>query len=248
MVCMLLAAPDLSAPVTAGRGALPVVALLLAVAVAGSVVVSTDRIPALRPAPVPVPIGPVPRARAAGSGGTPAPDGALRDGAPRDGAPRDGAPRDGALPDGALPDGALRDGALPDGALPGRRSPGRRSPGRRSTGRRTLAVAPEHVARVGPCPPAGALPAAGRVLPDHDGRGHGVHADLDALTAVRPPGSAPAQVPGRACTTRPSTRVRSTSAWAISAAGWVNRSRSSTTRSARLPGSTEPASRSSWLT
>jgi Domain of unknown function (DUF5134) len=52
MVCMLLAAPNLSAPMTAGRGALPVVALLLAVAVAVSVVVSTDRIPALRPAPV----------------------------------------------------------------------------------------------------------------------------------------------------------------------------------------------------
>jgi hypothetical protein len=56
------------------------------------------------------------------------------------------------------------------------------------------------------------------------------------------------QVPGVVCTRVPSTRVRSTSAWAISVAGWVNRLRSSTTRSARLPGSIEPASRSSWLT
>jgi hypothetical protein len=63
MVCMLLAAPDLAAPglgatMRAGRGAVPVVALLLAVAVAVSVVVSTDRISALRPAPVtPAPAG-----------------------------------------------------------------------------------------------------------------------------------------------------------------------------------------------
>jgi hypothetical protein len=54
MVCMLLAAPDLSAPMTASRGALPVVALLLAVAVAVSVVVSTDRLSALRPAARPM--------------------------------------------------------------------------------------------------------------------------------------------------------------------------------------------------
>jgi hypothetical protein len=87
MVCMLLAAPDLSAPMTAGRGALPVVALLLAVAVAVSVVVSTDRIPAPRPAPVLVPEGPVPPAQAAGAGPTPAPDSALPDGATRAVAP-----------------------------------------------------------------------------------------------------------------------------------------------------------------
>ena len=92
MVCMLLAAPDLSAPVTAGRGALPVVALLLAVAVAGSVVVSTDRIPALRPAPVLVPGGLVPPAQAGGAGAAPATGGAVRDGAVRDGATRAVAP------------------------------------------------------------------------------------------------------------------------------------------------------------
>src|SRR5215471_15154067 len=30
------------------------------------------------------------------------------------------------------------------------------------------------------------LPEAGRVLPDHDGRRRGLHADLDALTAASP--------------------------------------------------------------
>jgi hypothetical protein len=50
MVCMLIAAPHVGAPMTARAGATPVVALVLAVAVAISVVVSTDRISALRPA------------------------------------------------------------------------------------------------------------------------------------------------------------------------------------------------------
>ena len=50
MVCMLTAAPRLGAPMTARAGAMPVVALVLAVAVAISVVVSTDRTSALRPA------------------------------------------------------------------------------------------------------------------------------------------------------------------------------------------------------
>jgi hypothetical protein len=60
MVCVLLAAPTASAGVGAdpGTGALPVVALILAVAVSVSVVVSTDRLPAVRPAPVPVTTAP----------------------------------------------------------------------------------------------------------------------------------------------------------------------------------------------
>jgi hypothetical protein len=62
MVCMLAAGPGLGAP-TAGRGALPGLALILAVAVAVSVVVSTDRLSALQPAP----------AQTADSGATPAP-------------------------------------------------------------------------------------------------------------------------------------------------------------------------------
>jgi hypothetical protein len=50
MVCMLLAAPGTGVAAgvrtaIAGTGAMPVVALVLAVAVVGSVVVSTDRIP-----------------------------------------------------------------------------------------------------------------------------------------------------------------------------------------------------------
>jgi hypothetical protein len=79
MVCMLLAAPDLAAPglgaaMRAGRGAVPVVALLLAVAVAVSVVVSTDRISALRPAPVtPAPVTPAPVTPAPAGAGRPAP-------------------------------------------------------------------------------------------------------------------------------------------------------------------------------
>src|SRR5215470_15538018 len=60
MVCMLLAMPNLSVPMTAGRGALPVLALLLAVAVAASVVVSTDRLSALSPAPAPAAVAPAP--------------------------------------------------------------------------------------------------------------------------------------------------------------------------------------------
>ena len=87
MVCMLLAAPDLSAPMTAARGALPVLALLLAVAVAVSVVVSTDRLAALRPAPALVPAGAAPREEAAFAGPPPAPDGPLRPGATRAVAP-----------------------------------------------------------------------------------------------------------------------------------------------------------------
>jgi hypothetical protein len=91
MVCMLLAAPDLSAPMTAARGALPVLALLLAVAVAVSVVVSTDRLAALRPAPALVPAGAAPREEAAFAGPPPAPDGPLRPGASRAGVPADSA-------------------------------------------------------------------------------------------------------------------------------------------------------------
>jgi hypothetical protein len=62
------------------------------VAVAGSGVGSTDRIPALRPAPVLVPGGPVPPAQDGGAGAAPATDGALWDGATRDGATRAVAP------------------------------------------------------------------------------------------------------------------------------------------------------------
>jgi uncharacterized protein DUF5134 len=76
MVCMLMAAPHLGAPMTARTGATPVVALVLAVAVAISVVVSTDRISALRPA--------APAAAATG----PAPGGSGQDGTPRAAAPR----------------------------------------------------------------------------------------------------------------------------------------------------------------
>ncbi len=100
MVCMLLAAPDLSAPLTAGRGALPVLALLLAVAIAVSVVVSTDRISALPPAPVLV---------------TPAQAAAV---APAP--PRDHAPGDGAAPADTAPAGVAR--AIPGHAgAPGTR-------------------------------------------------------------------------------------------------------------------------------
>ena len=52
----------------------------------------------------------------------------------------------------------------------------------------------------------------------------------------------------RACTTTPPAIVRSTCASAISLAWWAKRLRSSTTRSARLPASIEPVSRSAWLT
>lgn len=57
MVCMLVAAPGAGTRIGAGpgTGAMPVLALFLAVAVAVSVVVSTDRLPALRPALIPVP-------------------------------------------------------------------------------------------------------------------------------------------------------------------------------------------------
>jgi Domain of unknown function (DUF5134) len=60
MVCVLLAAPAAGAGIGADPGtrALPVVALILAVAVSISVVVSTDRFPALRTAPVPVTTAP----------------------------------------------------------------------------------------------------------------------------------------------------------------------------------------------
>ena len=92
MVCMLLAAPDLSAPMTAARGALPVLALLLAVAVAVSVVVSTDRLAALRPAPALAPAGAAAPGEAAFTGPAPARNGPIRSGATRAVAPRDAAP------------------------------------------------------------------------------------------------------------------------------------------------------------
>jgi hypothetical protein len=69
MVCMLAAGPGLRAPTAAGRGALPVLALTLAVALVISVVVSTDRLSVLRP----VQAGPIAPARAPASPHTPAP-------------------------------------------------------------------------------------------------------------------------------------------------------------------------------
>jgi hypothetical protein len=93
MVCMLIAAPHLGAPMTARTGATPVVALVLAVAVAISVVVSTDRISALRPAaPALVPPGTVPGAQAAGAGLAPAPGGFVEDHATRATAPEHATP------------------------------------------------------------------------------------------------------------------------------------------------------------
>jgi len=83
MVCMLLATPNLSVPMTAGRGALPVLALLLAVAVAASVVVSTDRLSALSPAPAPAPVAATPITPAQAAAAAPAP--------PRDHPSADGA-------------------------------------------------------------------------------------------------------------------------------------------------------------
>jgi hypothetical protein len=77
------------------------------------------------------------------------------------------------------------------GTGPGRLRPGRRTPGHRARahypgpgrtpGQRAAARRPWPGR-----PTAGALSPAGRVLPDHDGRGHGLHADLDALTAASP--------------------------------------------------------------
>src|SRR5215470_847024 len=83
MVCMLLATPNLSVPMTAGRGALPVLALLLAVAVAASVVVSTDWLSALSPAPAPALVAATPITPAQAAAAAPAP--------PRDHPSADGA-------------------------------------------------------------------------------------------------------------------------------------------------------------
>jgi hypothetical protein len=94
MVCMLIAAPHLGAPMTARAGATPVVALVLALAVAISVVVSTDQASARRPAapaPLarrPLPPGTVPRAQAAGAGAAPAPGGSVEDHATGGSAPQ----------------------------------------------------------------------------------------------------------------------------------------------------------------
>lgn len=100
MVCMLMAAPHLGAPMTARAGATPVVALVLAVAVAISVVVSTDRISALRPSATALAApGPVSPAQAGAAGPAPAPGGSGRGGAPRATAPQHAAPgRDGPRP------------------------------------------------------------------------------------------------------------------------------------------------------
>ena len=100
MVCMLIAAPHLGAPMTARTGATPVVALVLAVAVAISVVVSTDQISALRPAATALARpGTVPRAQAGAAGPAPAPGGCGQDGAARATAPQHAAPgRDGPRP------------------------------------------------------------------------------------------------------------------------------------------------------
>lgn len=100
MVCMLMAAPHQGAPMTARAGATPVVALVLAVAVAISVVVSTDRISALRPAATALAApGPVSPAQAGAAGPAPAPGGSGRGGAPRATAPQRAAPgRDGQWP------------------------------------------------------------------------------------------------------------------------------------------------------
>src|SRR5262245_1250093 len=84
MVCMLLAGPSAGARMGAGPGAglLPVAALFLAVAVLVSVVMGTDRLPALRPARVPVTTPPAQAGPAPGTtgpavsaGATPAPAG-----------------------------------------------------------------------------------------------------------------------------------------------------------------------------